>query len=80
MRIRYTLMARESMPVVPGATSPDDDKGPSILSAAAAMTTLAALVVCLRMYVRMRIVRSVGMDDSVMLIALVHRSTASLWR
>jgi len=62
------------MPLVPGATLPDDDKGPSILSATAAMTALAALAVCLRVYVRTRIVRSVGMDDYVMLLALVYES------
>ena len=60
------------MLLVPGATLPDDDKGPSILSATAAMTALATLAVCLRMYVRTRIVRSVGMDDYVMLLALVY--------
>ena len=74
MQIFYTLMARQSLPLVPGATLPDDDLGPSILSATAAMTALATVAVCLRMYVRTRIVRSVGMDDYVMLSALVPQS------
>lgn len=62
------------MPLVPGAALPDDDKGPSILSTTAAMTALATFAVCLRMYVRTRIVRSVGLDDYVMLLALVYKS------
>lgn len=77
MQIFYTLTAKQSMPLVPGATLPDDDKGLSILSAMAAMTALASLAVCLRMYVRTRIVRIVGMDYYVMLLALVYDPSRS---
>lgn len=47
---------------LPGADQPDENRGPQIAGAVVS-TTLAALVVfCARMYVRLRMIRSIGID------------------
>ncbi|KAI2780124.1 hypothetical protein F4815DRAFT_471263 [Daldinia loculata] len=56
---------------LPGADQPDENRGPQIAGAVVS-TTLAALVVfCARMYVRLRMIRSIGIDDYVMLAAML---------
>lgn len=48
---------------------PDVDRGPQILAICGSMTGLAVLFVLLRLFVRVRIVRSTGWDDYFMVAA-----------
>lgn len=50
----------------------NDSKAPHVLAVVGSFTGLAALSVILRTYVRARIVRRFGIDDYIILLALVH--------
>lgn len=47
-----------------GAGQPDIDKGPSILAVCSTMTMIALVVVCSRLWVRVKMIGSVGIDVS----------------
>jgi len=49
----------------------DEDRGPKFIAAAAVTTVAALIAVCLRMYVRIRIVRAVGIDDYMIIVSMV---------
>ena len=49
----------------------DQDRGPGFIAAAIITTTAALTTVCLRMYVRTRIVHAVGLDDWAIIISMV---------
>lgn len=49
----------------------DEDRGPQFIAAAAVTTAAALIAVCLRMYVRIRIVRAVGIDDYMIIVSMV---------
>jgi hypothetical protein len=51
-----------SMSLLPGASEPDINKGPQILGACGAVTTLALISVCSRIFVRVRMVNNPGPD------------------
>ncbi|KAI5863698.1 hypothetical protein GGS23DRAFT_565004 [Durotheca rogersii] len=56
---------------LPGADQPDESQGPRILGAVLSLTSAALVVVCARFYVRMRMVRMVGVDDYIILVAMI---------
>ena len=55
-----------TMPTMPapGAGLPDENKGPQILGASATVTAIALITVVVRLVVRSRIVRRLGIDVS----------------
>ena len=53
------------------APYPDENKGGNILAVCLIMTMLALIAVLVRMYVRMKVVHGVGLDDFAILIAMV---------
>jgi hypothetical protein len=53
------------------ANEANDNCGSAILASCTIMVSLAAIAVIVRMYVRMRITRSVGLDDHTMILAMV---------
>jgi hypothetical protein len=55
----------------PNANSPDSNFGPTILASCTIMVSLAAITVATRMYVRIWITRSIGLDDHSMVLAMV---------
>ncbi|KAI0377228.1 hypothetical protein F5Y04DRAFT_190433 [Hypomontagnella monticulosa] len=57
--------------VLPGADQPDINRGPEIAGAVISTTVAALVVVCARIYVRLRMLRSIGTDDYVMLAAML---------
>jgi hypothetical protein len=50
---------------------PDENRGPEILGVCGALVGLALVVVLLRVYVRTRMVRHVGVDDWTIIAAMV---------
>ncbi|KAH6700607.1 hypothetical protein BKA61DRAFT_620853 [Leptodontidium sp. MPI-SDFR-AT-0119] len=54
----------------PSANQPDINRGGSILAACGTMTVLALAAVCCRIWVRARMVHSIGPDDYVILLAM----------
>ena len=60
-----------AMPPVPVFEDPAANKGPTILVVCSVMTAVALFVVCLRVYVRALVVRSFGIDDIIMCVAIV---------
>ena len=50
---------------------PDENRGPEILAVCGALVGLALVVVLLRIYVRARMVRHVGVDDWTIIAAMV---------
>ncbi|KAI9820536.1 MAG: hypothetical protein M1832_003727 [Thelocarpon impressellum] len=54
----------------PASGFPDEDKGPQILAACTSLTLIALLCVCLRFYVRIKVVKSIGHDDYAILVAM----------
>ncbi|KAI1654375.1 hypothetical protein F4813DRAFT_371585 [Daldinia decipiens] len=56
---------------IPGADQPDENRGPHIAGVVVSTTLAALIVVCARMYVRLRMIRAFGTDDSVMLVAML---------
>ncbi|KAF3059616.1 hypothetical protein GL218_04836 [Daldinia childiae] len=56
---------------LPGADQPDENRGPEIAGAVVSTTIAALVVVCARIYVRLRMIRSIGIDDYVMLVAML---------
>lgn len=50
---------------------PDINQGPMMLRAVWIMTGIAAVIVILRLYVQLRIIRKVGLSDYLMILALV---------
>jgi hypothetical protein len=48
-----------------------ENKGPGLLIVTIAMPTIAFLIVCIRLHVRLFVVHSVGRDDWLILIASV---------
>ncbi|KAI1808721.1 hypothetical protein F4811DRAFT_500483 [Daldinia bambusicola] len=56
---------------LPGAGQPDENRGPQIAGAVVSTTLAALIVVCARMYVRLRMIRSMGIDDYIMLASMV---------
>ena len=53
-----------------GAGLPDDNRGPNILAAVSITTSVALLVVLTRLYVRIFMVKNVGLDVSIFLLVL----------
>lgn len=51
-----------STAMLPGANEPDINKGPSILAACIAITTLAFIAVCTRIVVRVKMVHFTGSE------------------
>ncbi|KAI1371303.1 hypothetical protein F4677DRAFT_464403 [Hypoxylon crocopeplum] len=56
---------------LPGADQPDKNRGPDILGAVVSTTLVALIAVCARLFVRIRMIRSTGTDDYVMLAAMI---------
>ncbi|RAK72709.1 integral membrane family protein [Aspergillus fijiensis CBS 313.89] len=54
-----------------GAGLPDDNQGPRILAATSIVTAGAAITVLARMYVRIFLIRNVGVDDYTMLLTMI---------
>ena len=52
-------------------TGGDESRGPGLEGALVVLTTASLVAVCLRMYVRMRIVRAVGIDDWTIIAGMV---------
>ena len=50
----------------------DDDIGYKLVAVAIATISVASVVVAIRLYVRIKLVRAVGWDDSLMLLSLVR--------
>lgn len=50
---------------------PDENRGPEILAVCGALVGLALVVVLLRVYVRARMVRHLGLDDYTIIAAMV---------
>ena len=48
------------------------NKGPTVLGVIIALPALATIVVCLRMYTRIRIVKNPSWDDWAIVVALVR--------
>nr|ALM31974.1 decarboxylase_GME4319 [Daldinia eschscholzii IFB-TL01] len=59
------------IPPLPGADQPDENQGPRIAGAVISTTLAALVVVCARIFVRLRMIRSMGIDDYVMLAAML---------
>lgn len=55
----------------------DEDRGPQFIVAAAVTTVAALIAVCLRTYVRIRIVRAVGIDDYMIIVSMVMLQTST---
>lgn len=53
------------------AKQADGNLGPAILVSCTVMAILAAMTVMVRMYVRTRMIRSVGLEDHTILLAMV---------
>lgn len=58
--------------LAPGSGLPDVNKGPQILGAAAATTILALVVVSMRLYVRIWMLRSASFDDCFIIAGMVN--------
>ena len=58
--------------LAPGSGFPDVNKGPQILWVIAMTTSLALIVVAMRLYVRIWMLRSAGFDDYFILAAMVN--------
>ncbi|KAI1468298.1 uncharacterized protein F4812DRAFT_458730 [Daldinia caldariorum] len=56
---------------LPGADQPDENRGPQIAGAVVSTTLAALIVVCARMYVRLRMIHSMGIDDYIMLASML---------
>ncbi|KAI8960345.1 hypothetical protein F5Y11DRAFT_330303 [Daldinia sp. FL1419] len=56
---------------LPGADQPDENRGPQIAGAVVSTTIAALIVVCARMFVRLRMIRSMGTDDYVMIVGML---------
>ena len=71
---RYLSKINITMSSTPGAPPPGGDENIGYKLVIVASTTIAtcAITILLRMYVRARIVRAVGWDDWLMLLALVN--------
>ncbi|RAH81676.1 integral membrane family protein [Aspergillus japonicus CBS 114.51] len=54
-----------------GAGLPNDNQGPRILAATSIVTAGAAITVLARMYVRIFLIRNVGLDDYTMLLTMI---------
>lgn len=54
-----------------GTSLPDENKGPVILGVVVSTTVIAFIIVCMRFYVRIGMIRAVGADDYFILAALV---------
>ena len=52
-------------------------RGPAVLSVVWAQTVVASVVVCLRVYTRRVILRSVGWDDLFLVITIVRISSVA---
>jgi hypothetical protein len=55
---------------------PDYNRGPQILAVCGSLVTLTLIVGLLRLYVRIRIIREVGVDDYLMMGAMVSTLSA----
>lgn len=58
--------------LVLGSGLPDENKGPQILGAVAATTILALIVVAMRLYVRVWMLRSASFDDYFIVASMVN--------
>ena len=54
-----------------GPLPPNHDRGAAVLGVDLTFVILAVLLVCVRIYVRARIVKSVGLDDLFIVLATV---------
>jgi hypothetical protein len=54
-----------------GYGGPDINRGPMILASTGVVTAFAFIAVVLRMYVRAVIIKSVGWDDKIIVMAMV---------
>jgi hypothetical protein len=52
---------------------PDENKGPEVLVSCTVVTVVALILVVARMYVRVKVVKSVGLDDYAILASMVRR-------
>ena len=60
-------------PGVPlGPLPPNQNRGPAVLGVDLTFAIVAVLLVCTRMYVRARIVKSIGLDDLFIVLATVR--------
>lgn len=50
---------------------PNDDKGPRILGVLWSLTGFTALIVMARVYIRLAVVRSFGLDDYLIVLGIV---------
>lgn len=65
------LVSRQAMPPV-DPSLPNTTKAPRILSSVGFLTGIAAVIVALRSYVRVWVLKLFGPDDYIMLIAMVR--------
>lgn len=65
-----------SSPVLELPSNPNEDAGPRILGATLTTTCLAITFVATRVYVRKVMIRAIGWDDLVMLLAMALVSGA----
>jgi hypothetical protein len=64
-----SLMQRQDVPV-----RPDENQGPTILGATLTVTIAALITLVARLYVRIRMIRNVGWDVSVLFSRLKYAS------
>ena len=65
-------MASDSMDsTLPAPPRGDQNRGPGYITFTTITTTAALVAVCLRMYVRIRITSHVGIDDYIIILAMV---------
>lgn len=50
----------------PGADQPDENKGPSLAAVSVLLTVIASLIVTLRVWCRVRLLKSFGADVSIL--------------
>ena len=71
----FTTIAMANIQVPP---MPDENKGPQVLGSCTAVTILALILVGARLYVRARVVKSVGLDDYAILASMVTHSLSAI--
>ncbi|OCK79704.1 hypothetical protein K432DRAFT_59635 [Lepidopterella palustris CBS 459.81] len=58
------------MATTPVANYPNEDQGPTILASTLTVTVLALISLAIRLFVRVRLIRNVGWDDYMMIVAM----------
>ena len=74
MNAQYTLQPRQAFPASIDPAWAAEDNRPNLFAIMGTFIALSALMVILRIYVRVRIIKMFGPDDWVMVAALVRNS------